>query len=103
MGETSLIVGTFFLQVDNARPKRPLIADVAGFFNDALLDDTLEKLHIAFWVTAVLLIILSSELECRDNGHISFGKSSPLRYLFIPFSLPRLLDPFSPRMYLIPR
>ena len=43
------------------------IADVAGFFNDALLDDTLEKLHTACWVTAVLMNILSSELESRDN------------------------------------
>ena len=70
MGETSLIVGTSFLQVDNASPKRPLrcsLADVAGFFYDVLLDDTLEKLHTACWVTAVLMKILSSELENRDN------------------------------------
>ena len=34
------------------------IADVAGFFNDALLDDTLEKLYTACWVIAVFLITL---------------------------------------------
>ena len=63
---------------------------MAGFFNDAKLDDanTFSK--------------STTELESSDNGHISFSKLSPLRYLFIhTISLPRLLNSLSPRIYLI--
>ena len=67
---------------------------MAGLFNDAQLDDanTFSKSTTHDF----------GELESRDNGHISFSKLSPLRYLFIhTISLPRLLNSLSPRIYLI--